>query len=249
VTALERALAFLRRVEERASSRVETLWFGTAYLRPELPNVWSRNFVWMDIQAREEQTKPLLAEVDRVHEGIGVKHRRLVFDAGSAGIPAPSTWRVQDTHVMVYRDGADAPAPAESVREVDPPELRSASEAMARANPDVTGEGTVEQLLTAYEFVGAATQERCFAAMLDGTVASYCRLYSDGQTAQIEDVGTLPAYRKRGLSRAVVTTALAAATRTHELTFLLADEDDWPRHWYERLGFERAGMMREVLKT
>jgi predicted GNAT family acetyltransferase len=78
-------------------------------------------------------------------------------------------------------------------------------------------------------------------------VVSSCRLFSDGATAQIEDVATLPAYRKRGYSRAVVSRAIGAAVESHDLTFLLAADNDWPRRWYERLGFEDAGRLSELL--
>jgi predicted GNAT family acetyltransferase len=85
--------------------------------------------------------------------------------------------------------------------------------------------------------------------LVDGAVVSSCRLFSDGATAQIEDVSTLPEFRKRGYSRAVVSKAIGAALESHDLVFLLAADDDWPRRWYERLGFEDAGLLRELLKT
>ncbi len=251
---LSRALAFLRAIDERASSYVEPFSLGTAYLRPELPQVWSRNYLLVDAKIGEQQLETLASEADRLHASAGLEHRRLVLtDQGSgslaAGMLASSGWRVRAETVMVHRGRLKDPSQAVGVREVKADALRAASDEAARENPDVQGELTVEQLQTAYELVGAATHERCFAAEVDGAIASLCRLYSDGETAQIEDVSTLSAFRNRGLAGAVVSQALAAATRSHSMTFLLAADDDWPKSWYERIGFQPIGLMWDALKT
>jgi hypothetical protein len=34
-----------------------------------------------------------------------------------------------------------------------------------------------------------------------------------------------------------------------ELTFLVADEGDWPKEWYARLGFEPIGRRYELLRS
>ncbi len=63
-----------------------------------------------------------------------------------------------------------------------------------------------------------------------------------GRQAQIEDVATLPVYRSRGLSRAVVLHAVVEARRSGaELIFLVADESDWPKELYGRLGYDAIG--------
>ena len=83
---------------------------------------------------------------------------------------------------------------------------------------------------------------RFFAARVDGRLAGCCELYVDGDEAQIESVETLEEFRGRGLARAYV---LAAADAGREAgagwIHLWADTDDWPRHWYARLGFHEAG--------
>lgn len=102
--------------------------------------------------------------------------------------------------------------------------------------------------MRAEELVAGATNARAFAVLVDGAVVSSCRLFSDGSTAQIEDVATLPEFRKRGYSRAVVSRAITVAVESHDLAFLLAADDNWPRHWYVRIGFEDAGLLPELLR-
>ena len=74
-----------------------------------------------------------------------------------------------------------------------------------------------------------AVSTRFFAAVVDDRVAAYCEVRSDGSTAQIEDVEVVSAYRRRGLGRAIVQHALDEARRDHDVVFLEALADDWPR--------------------
>ncbi len=43
--------------------------------------------------------------------------------------------------------------------------------------------------------------------------------------------------------------ALLAEVAEAELIFLLADADDWPRHFYTSLGFEIVGRTHAFLRT
>jgi ribosomal protein S18 acetylase RimI-like enzyme len=74
---------------------------------------------------------------------------------------------------------------------------------------------------------------------------AYCKLWRRGGVAQVEDVVVLPAARGRGFGRAVVTAAIAAArTMELELLFIVADDDDWPKELYAKLGFQHVGRLR-----
>ena len=48
MTELERCIAFLREIDRRAAGRQVPFRFGTAYLRDELPSVWSRNYLSLE---------------------------------------------------------------------------------------------------------------------------------------------------------------------------------------------------------
>ena len=67
---------------------------------------------------------------------------------------------------------------------------------------------------------------------------------------QIDEVTTIERFRRRGLGTAVVAGALQASLADgDELTFLVADEGDWPKDWYARLGFEPIGRRYELLRV
>ena len=94
-----------------------------------------------------------------------------------------------------------------------------------------------------------AANARIFGIVEGGEVVSSAQLYSDGGTAQVEDVATLPAYRGRGHAKALVTRAVEEAVAgNHEFIFLVADGGDWPKKLYNRLGFEEVGSRFAFLK-
>jgi GNAT superfamily N-acetyltransferase len=96
--------------------------------------------------------------------------------------------------------------------------------------------------------MAAAVDTRFFAARVDGQIGSYCELYFDDRTGQIEDVLTLEPFRNHGLARATVSRALEESRAAgHDLTFLIADRDDWPKQLYAKLGFDEIGRIWEFL--
>jgi GNAT superfamily N-acetyltransferase len=100
----------------------------------------------------------------------------------------------------------------------------------------------VDQLLDAKLLIARAVRARFFAVVVGGQVVTYTDLYDDGRTAQIEDVATLAEQRGHGYASAVVLRALQEARQSGcDLVFLAADEDDWPKVLYRRLGFDDLG--------
>lgn len=109
---------------------------------------------------------------------------------------------------------------------------------MLRREPSATSEEVVRQL-SEHRRVLAEAGARFFVAFVGEVAASRCELYPGPGIAQIEDVATLPEHRGRGLARAVVLRALDAARAAGaELVFLHADDEDWPKELYRRLGFD-----------
>jgi predicted GNAT family acetyltransferase len=102
----------------------------------------------------------------------------------------------------------------------------------------------------AAQLTGREGNARHFAVRASGEVASAADLYSDGRTAQVEDVATAPAQRGRGYATAVVLRAVEEALASgHEFVFLVADAEDWPKELYVRLGFAPLGHTWTFLKT
>jgi GNAT superfamily N-acetyltransferase len=173
-------------------------------------------------------------------------HRRAFIESEQVGerLAPPlrrAGWLVERDVFMVLRRERDHPAQPGLAREVDEPTIR-AVEAQTIGEEPYGEPAVVEQLLASRAAFGRAGRARYFVAASDGVDACHTTLYSDGVVAQVEDVGTLAAMRGRGLARAACSAALDAAIAAgHELVFIVADEDDWPKQLYAKLGFDPVG--------
>jgi predicted GNAT family acetyltransferase len=75
-------------------------------------------------------------------------------------------------------------------------------------------------------------------------------LYEEGGIGQIDDVVTISRHRRQGFARAVVLAALRTSIEAgNELTFLIADDEDWPKQLYAELGFEAVGRRSEFTRA
>jgi predicted GNAT family acetyltransferase len=78
----------------------------------------------------------------------------------------------------------------------------------------------------------------------DGALLAITKLRTAGNTAQVEDVYTTPEARGRGFARALVTRAVELARAgDHDVVFITADDNDWPKQLYARIGFRPLGRL------
>ncbi len=248
-----RAVAFEREILRGSSTSVEPFAFGTAYLHRDLPHRWTSNLLWVDLDARPPDAPALVAEAERILGGAGLAHRKVVASGGSGAVLAAQFarlgWTVHRAQVMTLERDPDRPG-AVTVNRVGYEDARPLITTITRRF-EVTGdEGALRQLIHHKAVVEERVGASFFVARIDGAPAGMCELYVGGDTAQIEDVNTLEEHRGRGVARSVVLSAAAAARDAGaRLVFLLADEDDWPKHLYGRLGFDPVGPEWEFLRT
>jgi GNAT superfamily N-acetyltransferase len=214
---------------------------GEAAFHDGLPRVWVLNQLSVDVPTSAAE---LIAALDELYAHLA--HRRAFVELSEVGAQlAPDLqaagWLVEhDLFMVLRRDRDRAPAPG-LAREVDEPVLR-AVEAQTIAEQPHGEPGIVEQLLASRSAFGRAGSARYFVGACKGVDACHVTLYSDGRIAQVEDVGTMKAFRGRGLARATCSAAVDAAVAAgHELVFLVAIADDWPRTLYAKLGFDVVG--------
>ncbi|MDQ2984611.1 MAG: GNAT family N-acetyltransferase [Actinomycetota bacterium] len=247
----ERAISFMDGVEERSAGRVVPFSHGQAFLREELPRVYDLNFLRVTKQGASAEQ--LAAETERVQGPLGHRHRRVdLWDEAEARRLEPGFaalgWKPQWLVVMPHRGAPDREGSTE-VREVDHETLRPLWTEGIRSEPFGQDDEVVRQLLEHRAVSEQAVPTRYFAALVDGRVASFCELFSADGVGQIEGVLTLPERRGRGLARSVVLKALEESRAgSNELTFLVAEEDDWPKELYAKLGFETAGRYAQFLR-
>jgi ribosomal protein S18 acetylase RimI-like enzyme len=234
---LERIFAFAADGDMGGERTVPTR-FGTAVYSPRVPLRSDANYLRVEKQVPSAES--LVEELQRL------ERRMAWFPDGEAGerlAPAFGRlgWRIDRHVVMAQRRRPERTADTALVQQVDERALRPARRRLLEGEPWATPE-VVEQLFRAKELIAERVTMKCFAAVVDGEVASYTDLYQRGDVAQIEDVGTLPERRGRGYATAVILKAIAEARGARaDLVFLFAEAEDWPKELYRRLGFDELG--------
>lgn len=229
-----------------ADDVVEADW-GRAILCPSLPRVYDASLLSIEVPGLEMREVVSLA--DELLGGAGIPHRTVLVadEAESARLAgeleqAPG-WKAEWIDYMVWERECRR-RPAAEVREAGIERAAALrAELIAEWLPEGRGGGveTVAQLVELGRRDGPVAGDRWFLAPAAEPAAACC-LLGDGAIGQVEDVGTLERARGQGLAQAVVLAALAASQAAgHELTFIAADAEDWPRLLYNKLGFRKVG--------
>jgi ribosomal protein S18 acetylase RimI-like enzyme len=254
MTELERCLALLKGIDHKAAKSEVPFRFGTAYLHDEIPKVWSRNYLSLERDLESATAGPVSTEADRVLGEAGVAHRKIeVFDPEVGERLAPGLaklgWQVECDVIMVASREPDRETDLSVVDEVEPEELEPVWADANRSDGRIDDEDVIRQLADGKRVLASAIDVRFFAARAGGEIGAYCELYSLAGTGQIENVLTLERFRNRGLARALVLRALQESRAAgNDLTFLLANRDDWPRELYRKLGFDEIGLVYDFLR-
>ena len=249
---MARAIAFTEAIKARCAEHAEPFRWGRGLFMPSIPEIWDRNFLLVESSSHDITAAGLSDEAHALMGPLGYRHRRIVVNDEAlgrdlAGGFADLGWDVVRLLWMVHRRDPDR-SPDIAVDEMVEAAYVTAKDEFNRRNPDITDDDTVRQMREAARSLGRATDRRCFGTYVGDTVAALCELYSDGITAQVEDVGTLEEFRGRGLASAVVLRAVHEAKAWgHDLIFLYADADDWPKELYTKLGFDAMGHTYEFL--
>jgi ribosomal protein S18 acetylase RimI-like enzyme len=236
---LRRALELIA-TGDMGGERTEPSRFGVAVFDARVPLRYDSNYLLVEELPASVSAEELAGEAGRFDRPmIMVRHQ----PTGARLAPgfAALGWQLHRGLLMAHRRPPHRTAPTELVREVDEAALRPARRGQLTGYPWATP-AVVDQLLDAKLLIARAVRARFFAVVVGGQVVTYTDLYDDGRTAQIEDVATLAEHRGHGYASAVVLRALQEARQSGcDLVFLAADEDDWPKALYRRLGFDDLG--------
>jgi RimJ/RimL family protein N-acetyltransferase len=246
---LDRCLGFIQALNERRARRVVPCRYGRAYFDDELPLVWYLNELVID-PGEAPSAGELAAEAERVQAGL--QHRKLsVGDEALGERLAPALhaegWNVERLVVMTH---AAAGRAVDASRAVEISERELEPLLYEEHRRDGRDEEEARQLVAARQRTREAVSVRSLAVLENGYPVASCELYLDGRVAQVENVGTLAEQRGRGHASALVTRAVETARADgHGLVFLLADENDWPKELYAKLGFRTVGRLFQFIRA
>lgn len=248
----EQLLQFELELDRRANEEVVEYDWGRAFLSPTLPLAWDAN--WALVERPGMTAAEVVAAAD---ESLGeYEHRAIAIRDETEGerltpqIAEIPGWEAEQNLYMLWRGASDPQAGGDAVEtplggceDLRRKLIRNELPADLDSLEETTG-----QLLEMSRRFGGAGGDRWFVAPPERPVSACCLLSGEG-IGQVEDVGTLPRARGKGLAQAVIRAALAASLEAgHEHTFIVADAADWPRLMYKKLGFEPCGVLH-VLRT
>ena len=243
---LARAIAFDAARQEKLYTRTEVFKGGRAFFHDDFPDVYDLNYLQVEDLSGLEASA-LADEADRVQGEAGLKHRRVQVADETTGVNLVNGfrelgWEVERLLLMAHHRKPDRIPPPGTATEIGLEKMKVARELSLREEPEKKSEAEIAQLTDTARLMKNMIGARFYAAHDYGEVASTCELYSDGSTAQIEAVITLEKHRNKGLGSAVVLAALEVAlSEGHDFIFLIADDDDWPKELYTKLGFDPIG--------
>jgi ribosomal protein S18 acetylase RimI-like enzyme len=227
--------------------------FGTVIYDDALRRVYDANFVRFERGFDGLTGDRVEALADELQASLA--HRKVVIPDERAGARVAEElrgrgWRYFTLVTMAYR-GSDPPLGSQkrTVEEVEPGALGTGRD---RSLDDGKRDAEARRQIVEFtEQVAAAMPTRAFVARGDrDEIGSFCTLFQRDGVGEIDEVTTLEQYRRRGLASAVVSAAVSASLADgDDLTFLVADESDWPKDWYARLGFEAIGRRYELLRA
>jgi ribosomal protein S18 acetylase RimI-like enzyme len=237
-------LAFWYELEALAQTFERTPW-GVVISDPRYPTIYDANHAGILESADRLELDEVRAALHPVLRRAGATHEHIEVMDVSDACPAVDALRAEQQRVtsdvvMRFEGGGIDPVSDARVEEVWATDeaFRSAYRDSRNEFGEELSEEVVDQLVARDWEVFVPAGLRFFAGMIDGRVAGFTSLIPRGETAYIDNVVTLPAYRRRGVASATVTRALAEADAQGLSTvFLLAEENGDPQRLYERLGF------------
>ena len=250
---LERIRRFEREIEMAGSMNVESP-FGVGVLEPSLPRRHDSNYLLVEEVPIGVGGKELAAEADRILGGADLAHRAVfTFDETLGRRLEPDFqelgWNMRRHIWMAQLREPDRAPDLSFVKEVAEADLRPGRTHEILGYPWGTPE-VAEQLLQAKVLIGQRAEARFFGIPVDGEIVSWADLYVAQGLGQVEDVATRKEHRGKGYATAVVLKAAEVARLDGaDLVFLVADEDDWPKKLYGRLGFDTVGRLTKFFLT
>lgn len=223
---------------------------GHAIIDSHHPHLWDANHLRVE-SVEAPNPRALLAAAEQHLGGKNFRMITLLYESAAPALRealAPHGYRPADQLLMVLDGTPPLADPGISVLTVTRAELE-ASRVASLIGDTHHDEIVGRELISRDAVIATAASLGCYAAVHNGEIAARCQTYASGGVAQIEHVYTLSEYRGNGLARAVVISAARDARRKGaNLVFLVADANDWPRGFYNRLGFGDAGLLPRLLR-
>lgn len=236
------AVAWQRRLAMGADG-VDLGW-GAAIVTADLPSVFDQNVVWVREAAEPEH---VLRTTEEIGADAGWLHRTIeVSDQAVAAHLQPALTAAGFAEIrnvtMVLRVNLEPSGEPGDTAVVSIEEQKALGRALLAEEPWATSDAILDQFAQREGRLAEVTDGRAVVAPAAAPV-SRSLLLSDGGFFEVDSVMTLSQHRGKGWSSAVMQRAMQIGVASGRPVVLVADESDWPRQWYERLGFWSVGVL------
>lgn len=238
---------------EKAASRTERSEHGLGHFHQRFPLMWNLNFLRVDDASATAEA--LIQEADGLQGGAGLTHRRVYVPDAEQGEDLVSgfeaaRWKADTLLVMGKTPPFAEERAPQVVVEVDDAAYAAFRRAEAESGPWKDEPDTVNQMAERHTAYRGAVTLINLGVHVDGRMVAGSQLYSDGGALQIEEIATIEEHRGQGFASAMVRYGEACAARAgHDLYFLFADNNDWPKELYRKLGFEPLGHTFDFVRS
>jgi GNAT superfamily N-acetyltransferase len=223
------------------------------------PDLWDANHVSM---VRAATTREIDGTLERADEAFGhCRHRLFVVDPTTppefvARLALEDYEELTPTIQLVLEGELGATPPGIDIRPVVTDDdwrslhelVRSDHQEGARSHDGPLSEEITRGTVAAYRKKSPACQ--FFLARSAGVDSAYgAAVRCEGRVGMVEDLFTLPAFRKRGIATAMIGRAIRHVREAGADCVLIgAHATDPPKRLYARLGFVPVCMTREYIK-
>jgi GNAT superfamily N-acetyltransferase len=238
---IARIAAFDRGSIEHVADALVEIPEGWVARTPSLRWVYYLNHVRVNVPIETSEAVSLLEQ----HMG-DMPYRHLVIGDEPTGerVTAalrPAGWEIgRDVH-MAFTGEVDLGLDTSAVTEIPEEDAVGLMTRWVSEDEDCRGKPEmIREIVEAVRLAWRARNARRYAVRNpDGTVAAMTMLFSDGSVAQVEDVYVTPEARGHRLGRTLVTHAVRQAVESrHDVVWLVANAEDWPKELYVKIGFE-----------
>ena len=233
-----------------AAERAEPHPLGVLLFDDARPRVWVHNQLHVTGPAGDIDDLVRILDEQYAH----LLHRRVVIEDEVEGERLEEGfrargWQSDTTVYMALREPRDRNPDPQLAAEVSAQEQRSVEQQTLAEEP-FARDAEVRDMLTAARISRQSIVDECrfIVGVVDGRRVGATTVYVMGDLAQVEDVATLQAFRRRGVARAMVSLAIDLADGA-DLTWIAADDNDWPKDLYFKLGFRPIGRIASFTRV
>ena len=239
-----RAIAWRLAAQAAVCDRLEPVEHGTLIGISDVPGYWDYNLLRVD-EPTEATAEELAAAADALQGDLAHRRVQVLDEASGARLAdgfAALGWKAFRHIWMLHAPSQDPGERDPAVEQVPARMVADLNREWLGSEPWMGGDAAAGRFANVQARADARLPGTMLTlAVFDPWPVGFVALRQAVGAAEITELYVTPSHRRRGLSGALLRSAMATA-RAEGIgdLWIVADEDDWPKTLYERAGFGRV---------